>query len=307
MKIVYFGSSLFSVPPLMAVLPSVSCVVTRRAKPKGRGYHVEANDVKKIASEAGIPLIEIDSFKDEAAGQLRDLKPDFLVVASFGLMIPDWALSIATVGPVNIHPSLLPRYRGPSPIQWALWNGERETGITLIKMNEKMDEGNILHQEIMAIDAGDSMITLSARLAARAGEILPGFLEEMKTKGMMEGVVQSGELATYTPIIAKEMGKIDWSLGALEIIRQIKALVLWPTAYTYLEGKLLKIFDAHIYDDSAVSAEAGIVMEVTKAGFLVGTPNGTLRITEVQLENKKRLSAYQFAQGYRGLVGKRLG
>jgi methionyl-tRNA formyltransferase len=305
-RVIYFGSSSFSVPPLKSILPAVSCVVTRKAKPKGRGYQIEVNDVKRIASENNIPIIELDSFKDDTARQLEQYKPDFLVVASFGLIIPKWILDMPSIGPVNIHPSLLPRYRGPSPIQWALWNGERETGITFIKMNEKMDQGDILYQETTVIDTRDDMITLSDSLALRAGEILPHFLENIDREKIDKGTVQEESEATYTPIITKEMGRVDWSLGALEISRQVKALVLWPTAYTYLDGVMLKVFGAWVYNQEA-AGEAGLISGVTKEGIVVSTPNGTLLIAEVQLENRKRLKAYQFAQGYRGLVGKKLG
>jgi methionyl-tRNA formyltransferase len=250
-RAIYFGSSSFSVPSLNAILPLVCCIVTRKAKPKGRGYRVEANDVKKIGLEAGIPVIEIDSFREEAARELLQYAPVILVVASFGLIVPRWVLEIASVGPINVHPSLLPRYRGPSPIQWALWNGEKETGITFIRMNEKMDEGNILFQEPVAIEAADNAITLTEKLAERAGEIMPGFIEEIRDHGMGEGIVQSSEEATYTPIITKEMGRIDWSLGALEVSRQIRALVSWPTAYAHLDGQVLKVFDGSIYDSAS--------------------------------------------------------
>lgn len=306
MKIVYFGSSGFSVPPLKSVLPNVSCVVTRKAKPKGRGYHLGANEVAKIAVEMGLPLIEIDSFKDEAARQLEEYEPDLLVVASFGLIIPRWVLQIPSVGPLNIHPSLLPKYRGPSPIQWAIWNGEEETGITFIKMNEKMDEGDMLYQERIAIEPGENMPNLSERLSVRSGEVLPSLIEELSATGMDGGIVQNPDEATYTPIITKEMARIDWTLGALEATRQVRALSGGPTAYTYLDGQLLKIFEARI-DDPGVVSEPGLVTALTKEGFLVGTPNGSVHVSEVQMENKKRLKACQFSQGYRDLAGKRLG
>ena len=306
MRVIYFGSSSFSVPPLKSILPSVSCVVTRKAKPKGRGYQIETNEVKKVACEAGIPVIELDSFKDEAARQVEQYEADFFVVASFGLIIPKWMLDLPSIGPVNIHPSLLPKYRGPSPIQWALWNGEKETGITFMKMNEKMDQGDILYQETTAIDAQDDMVVLSERLASRAGEILPGLLEGLDRDQIGKGIVQDEAEATYTPIITKEMGKIDWNLGALETTRQVRALVFWPTAYTYLDDVMLKVFGARVLD-SADSGESGLVSGVTKEGIIVNSPNGSLLVTEVQLENRKRMKAYQFAQGYRGLVGKRLG
>jgi methionyl-tRNA formyltransferase len=305
MKVIFFGSSSFSVPSLRAVSPYTVCAVTKMAKPKGRGYQLEDNEVKKTATEYGIPLLEIDSFKDGVAEHLEVFKPDLLIVASFGLIVPQRVLDIPSVGPVNVHPSLLPRYRGPSPLQWAIWNGEKETGITLIRMNHRMDQGNILYQEKTPIYPNDNAISLSDRLAERSGEILSDFVDHTKRDGLEEGTVQDEAQTTYTPIITKEMGKVDWSLGALEISRQIKALVSWPTAHTHLDGLLLKIFDAEV-DDPATSGETGQVLGVRRSGFLVGTPNGVLLVKEVQLQNKKRMGAYQLAQGYRGLIGKNL-
>lgn len=300
------GSSSFSVPPLRSILSDVALVISKKAKPKGRGYLLENNEVKQIALESGIPFVEIDSFRDDAAQQLKEYAPDLLVVASFGLMVPRWALLLPSIGPLNIHPSLLPKYRGPSPIQWAIWNGESETGVTFMRMNEKMDEGDILYQTHVAIESGENAVSLSERLSRKAAEILPGFIENLENREMGAGIVQNSEEATYTPIITKEMGKIDWSLGALEITRQIRALAGWPTAFTFLDGLLLKIFDGEIYDPAA-AGDPGLITGLRKEGFLVSTPNGTVVVYEVQLENKKRMKAYQFAQGYRTLINKQLG
>ena len=148
MNVVFFGSSSFSVPILESIASFVSCVVTKKGKPKGRGYLLEDSEVKRAATALRLPVVEIESFKDQAAGEIEAYKPSLFVVASFGLIIPRWALEIPSIGPVNVHPSLLPKYRGPSPIQWALWNGDKETGITFIRMNEKMDAGNILSKNL---------------------------------------------------------------------------------------------------------------------------------------------------------------
>jgi methionyl-tRNA formyltransferase len=214
-------------------------------------------------------------------------------------------LDLPTIGAINVHPSLLPKYRGPSPIQWAIWNGEEKTGITLIRMNEKMDAGNILYQESMVIYREDNMITLSERLSKRVSEMLPDFIEKIGIDGIEDGIIQNHEEATYTPIITKEMGKIDWHAGAMKIARQIKALVLWPTAYTFLDGRMLKIFDGEMEGYEGKEGP-GAVSGVSKNGIYVSTHNGTLIIKEVQLENKKRMNAYEFANGYRELIGKTL-
>ena len=242
MNLLFFGSSSFSVPALVSLHSSISCVVTKKTRPKGRGYLLEDNEVKRTALSLGLPVREIGSFKDEEATSLGELKPDLLVVVSFGLIIPRWFLDLPTLGAINVHPSLLPKYRGPSPMQWAIRNGEEETGITVIRMNERMDAGDILYQEKTPLAPEEDAAALSSRLALRVSEILPPVVEEVKVKGVGYGTPQDDREASYTPMITKEMGRIDWNMSATEIIRQVRALVLWPTAYTFLDGKTIKVF-----------------------------------------------------------------
>jgi methionyl-tRNA formyltransferase len=307
MKVVFFGSSSFSVPPLQSIASRISCIVTRKAKPKGRGYLLEDTEVRREAINLQLPVIEIDSFKDESIKKLESLRPDFFVVASFGLIIPKWALEIPSIGPINIHPSLLPKYRGPSPIQLTLLNGDGETGITIMRINEKMDAGNILYQETMVVEPADNAITLSERLSKRSGEILPGFLDEVSVNGLREGLVQDHDKATYTPILTKEMGSIDWSKSATGILLQARAFVAWPTAYTFLDGLMLKVFEGTVMEDKGQderSAIPGTIFKISKDGIHVCTGSGVFVIKELQLQNKKRMKAYDFSQGYRGLSGK---
>lgn len=303
MRIVFFGSSSFSVPSLLKVAGSVAAVVTKKARPKGRGYQVDDNEVKRAALELGLPLIEIDSFKDDEARSIADYQPDLFVVISFGLIVPRWALDIPSIDPVNIHPSLLPLYRGPSPMQWALFNCETTTGITFIKMNEKMDEGDIIFQERVKIEDEDDYISLSDRLKVRSADLLSEVVGRIETERKITGKTQDHSLATYSPIIKKEMGKIDWNLSAQEINCRIRAFVEWPTAYTFLNGKRLKVF--HSLVDTAASAQAapGTIVAVTRSGLEVACGKGLLTITDLQPENKKRMKAYDFSRGYRDLRG----
>jgi methionyl-tRNA formyltransferase len=303
MKIVFFGSSSFSVPSLKSISSNISYVVTKKGKPKGRGYILDDNEVKKAAIAMGLPLIEVESFKDETIMELKGLEPELFVVASFGLIFPKWALDLPAIGAINIHPSLLPRYRGPSPIQWAILNGEERTGITIMKMVEKMDAGNIIYQENAIIDRNDNMINLSKSLSERAAGILPEIIDHINVHGLAEGVGQKNEEATYTPIIKKEMGKIDWNKKAIEIVRQIKAFVLWPIAYASLDNVLFKIFDGEINTMNRKETP-GMILGKNKDGILVSTIDGSILIKEIQLENRKKMNAYEFANGYRGLIGK---
>jgi methionyl-tRNA formyltransferase len=307
MKIVYFGSSAFSVPSLYALRDSITHVVTKKAKPKGRGYATEANAVKKVAAELQLPMIDIESFKGEGCQVLRELSPDLVVVVSFGLIIPKWFLDIPLEGAINVHPSALPKYRGPSPMQWAIWNGEEETAISVIKMNERMDAGDVILQEPVLLDKEEDFSTLSERLALRSAEILHSLIMEIQEKGLRKGIAQDDSEATFTPIIKKEMGLIDWRCSSIEILRQIRAFVDWPTAYTSLDGRFLKVFKANIGEGRTDDGgEPGIIVDVTKAGMNVATLDGLLTVSELQLENRKKMSAVEFARGYRGLIGKRL-
>jgi methionyl-tRNA formyltransferase len=307
MTVIFFGSSSFSVPSLRSIHRSIDCVVTRKTKPRGRGYLLEDNEVKREALSLKIPVIEIESFKDDQAEQIRDLIPDLLVVVSFGLIIPKWFLDIPTIGAINIHPSLLPRYRGPSPIQWAIWNGEKETGITFMKMNERMDAGDIIHQVAVPIEEEEDTETLSRRLSFEAGEILSTIIENARSQDV-QGVPQEDEKATYTPMITKEMGRIDWLMTSTEIVRQVRALVPWPTAYGFLESKMLKIFKASAKPQTVVSDRAvpGTVLAVSSEGIDIAASEGSLTVVELQIENRKRMSATDFARGYRQIVGKQL-
>jgi methionyl-tRNA formyltransferase len=306
-RLLFFGSSGFSVPALLALRPSISLVVTKKAKPKGRGYHLDDNEVKQAATSAGLPLAEIDSFRDEEAKKLAEPRPDLFVVVSFGLIIPGWFLDAAAIGAINVHPSLLPKYRGPSPMQWAIRNGDKETGLTIISMAERMDAGDVLYQERTPIGPDEDTAGLSRRLSLRAAEILPSIVERVTAGGMAGAVPQDEGQATYTAMVTKEMGRIEWTAPAEEVMRQIKAFVMWPTAYTFIDGKMLKVYKAKAPAGAYPRrAEPGTVVSVSPEGIEVAAGSGSVVIEEVQMENRKRMAASEFARGYRRLTGKRL-
>ncbi|MCX8021177.1 MAG: methionyl-tRNA formyltransferase [Syntrophorhabdaceae bacterium] len=308
MNIVFFGSSIFSVPILEGIAMYNPYVVTKRPKPKGRGYSMEDNEVKKAALRLGLKYLEIDSFKEEAAGSLKNTTIDLFVVASFGLIFPKWALELPKLGPINVHPSLLPKYRGPSPIQSAILNGEKKTGITIMRITEKVDSGNILYQEEVVIDEEDNGETLADKISRRAASIVKDMIDKIEKEGLPEGKAQNEEEATYTPIITKEMGRIDWDSNANEILRKIRAFIPWPTAYTYLDGHQLKIYGATVIGQQPQGDyPPGLIFGKGREGFYVSTKDGALLVKEIQVENKKRMGAADFANGYRGLVGKILG
>ncbi|MCX7857159.1 MAG: methionyl-tRNA formyltransferase [Deltaproteobacteria bacterium] len=305
MTICFFGSSSFSVPSLYALRDKITLVVTKKAKPKGRGYTVDDNEVKKTALSLGLIVLEIDSFKDEEANKIEMYEFDLIVTVSFGLIIPEKILKMPKLAPINVHPSLLPKYRGPSPIQATILNGDKETGITIIKMVKKMDAGNILFQEKVEIRDDDDAISLGERLSRRAAEILKDFVDVIEKEGIKEGIVQDERLATYTKMVTKEEAKIDWTKSSYEIVNMVRAYAGWPVAYTYLDGKLLKIHKARVYN-LTTSENPGKIVLVTRDGILCATGDGVVLINEVQLENRRKMSAYDFANGVKGIVGKTL-
>jgi methionyl-tRNA formyltransferase len=190
-------------------------------------------------------------------------------------------------------------------MQWAIRNGEAETGITVIRMSERMDAGDILYQEKAPLAPEEDAAALSSRLASRVSEILPPVVEEVKVKGIGYGTPQDDREASYTPMITKEMGRIDWNLSATEIIRQVRALVLWPTAYTFLDGKTIKVFK--VKPSHAISPEKpdpGTILASTPAGIEVSAGAGSLVLQEIQMENRKRMAASDFAKGYRHISAK---
>ncbi|MBP8626797.1 MAG: methionyl-tRNA formyltransferase [Syntrophorhabdaceae bacterium] len=305
MNIVFFSTSNFSLPSFMAISDSISCVVTKKARPKGRGYMLEDNEIKKAASQSGKPVIEIDNLKEPSILQVLEFNPDLFVVVSFGLIIPKKILDIPKIGSINVHPSLLPVYRGPSPIQWALLNGDKQTGITVIKMDEGMDTGDIVYQEAMEIEEKDTAITLSNRLSVRSGELLPHIVSSIERDGKITGTEQDHHRATYTPLITKEMGRIDWHAKAREINNRVRAFILWPVAFTYIDNRVVKIYSTEI-DPYTSNSLPGTIFDINKKGIFVSTSDETLIIKELQMENKRRMYAYDFAMGHRNLLGKTL-
>ncbi len=305
MNIIFFTTSKFSLPSFYAILDSIKCVVTKKPKPKGRGYMLEDSEIKKEAEKHSIPVLEIDSFKDPSVFSIYEFEPHLFVVVSFGLIIPKKILDAPSIGAINVHPSLLPAYRGPSPIQWAILKGEEKTGITIIKMNEFMDAGGIVYQEMVAIDEKDDAITLSEKLSKRSAELLPPLINRIEYEGKIDAIEQDHSLATYTPLIKKEMGHINWDSPAHEIKNMVRAFIQWPVAYTFIDGKMLKIYRCEI-EDIKTEKEPGTIININKKGIFVTAKDGILVLREVQLEGKKRMDAYSFAMGYRNLIGKNL-
>lgn len=310
MRIVFMGTPEFAVPSLDALLHSpddVVGVVTQPDRPKGRGQELALSPVKLVAQRAQIPILQPLKMKDPAFLEaLQAWRPDLIAVAAFGRILPKMILELPPNGCVNVHASLLPKYRGAGPIQWAVINGEHETGITTMLMDEGMDTGAILLQEPVPIAADDTAGSLSVKLAAVGGRLLLETLRRLK-EGRLTPCPQDSSQASMAPLLKKEDGLLDWSLPAAAIVNRVRGLSPWPGAYTYLGADRWIVWKAQALDRSAPAVLPGAIVEAAKEGLLVATGSGALRVTEVQPANSRRMSVAQYLAGHALEPGLRFG
>jgi len=299
------GTPQFAVEPLRALAAAghdIAGVVTRIDKPAGRGKVLTAPPVKLAAQELGLIVHQPRKVRDpEFMALLRTMRPDAIVVAAYGQILPKDILTLPRYGCINIHASLLPAYRGAAPINWAIIKGERETGNTIMLMDEGMDTGAILMQERIPIAPGDTAGTLTGRLSTLGARLIVDALPRIGS-GELKPVAQDSAQATLAPLLKKADGLIDWSLPAEAISNRVRGFSPWPGAYTFLEKKMIKIMGSEAVSGSAepgfLKAGAGDLLEV-------GTGSGLLRITSIQPEGKKPMTAAEFLRGHRGIEGKK--
>ncbi len=302
MRIIFFGSSEFAVPVLEALFrrEEVALVVTQPDKKKGRSLRPCPTPIKRAAEDLNIRVLQAERLdSDETVRYLAGLASDIFVVVSFGQILNKKLLEIPRLYPLNVHASLLPEYRGAAPISWALANGEKETGVTIIRMNEKMDEGDIMLSESISIGSDDDAVELSGRLSQKGSDLLLKAIELIKTDEI-SFMPQDSSLATYAPRLKKEDGLIDWRWTAKKIYDRIRAFVPWPVCYTYWNERALKIWRA-APEGIGQYLKPGTILETNKKGLLVGTGEGNLRIKELQLEGGRRMAADEFIKGHREL------
>lgn len=309
MKIIYMGTPDFSVGALEALIKAgheICLVVTQPDKPKGRSGAMQFPPVKECAVKYGIPVFQPERIKKpEAVSVLKEYDADIYVVAAFGQLLSQEILDIPKFGCINIHASLLPKYRGASPIQQAVIDGEEKSGVTIMQMELGMDTGAILYQKEMELDAKETGESLFEKLAVLGAEAIVEALPLIES-GEIEPVPQDESKATYVKMITKNQGLIDFKKSAVVIERLIRGMNSWPSAYTYLNGKQLKIWDADVLAD-AIGGQPGTVSKVKKDAFYVQTGEGVLRINELQLEGKKRMTVHDFLLGYKLETGVKLG
>jgi methionyl-tRNA formyltransferase len=310
MQLVFMGTSEFAVPTLEALVSSehnLSGVVTQPDRESGRGQKLMPSAVKKVALEHELSIYQPERVRDAAFVQiLNQLDPEAIVIAAYGQILPKRVLDIPPYGCINIHPSLLPRYRGAAPIQRAIINGERTTGVTIMLMDEGEDTGDIILQKEVEIFADDTAITLHDKLSQIAADLLLEALA-MAKNGPLPHYPQNESEATYAPKLTKEDGLIDWSKSAIQIRNLVRGTLPWPGAYTYFgEGKLLKILSCEFIDIPMVEVPPGTTYITDEKEVAVKTGEGAILLKTVQPANKQQMNTKDFINGYRIKTGDHL-
>jgi len=310
MRLVFVGTPGFAVVSLEALLRSedpVVGVVTQPDRPKGRGNILTPSPVKLLAQQSQIPLLQPLKMRDpEFLQTLVGWKPDLIAVAAFGRILPPAILSLPSLGCINVHGSLLPKYRGAGPIQWAIINGETETGITTMQMDEGMDTGAMLLQEAIPITSDDTAGSLSERLAQLGGRLLVETIARLKA-GTLVPRPQDASQATMAPLLKKEDGVIDWTLPAAVLTNRVRGLSPWPGAYTTIVGGDRWTIWRALALPGPVTKPPGMVVAVTTKAIHVATGAGVLAVTELQPANSRRMAVSQYLAGHPVAVGERLG
>lgn len=299
MKIIFMGTPDFAVGALESIVKAghdVCLVVTQEDKPKGRGKEIQFTPVKEAALKHGIEVFQPHKIKSEEAVEiLRKYDADVFVVAAYGQILSQEILDMPKYGCINIHASLLPKYRGAAPIQWAIIDGESVTGVTTMMMEKGLDTGDMLEKVEVSIDADETGGSLHDKLMEAGGSLILSTLEKIE-KGTVTRETQDDSLSCYAKMLYKKLGEIDFSSSAVKIERLIRGLNPWPSAYTFYNGKTLKIWKAEVIEKE-YDGVPGQIVDKTKKSVIVKTGEGALAITELQLEGKKRMTAEAFLCG----------
>lgn len=310
MNVVFMGTPDFAVPTLEMLIEEghkVSAVVTQPDKPKGRGKKSSMPPVKEVALKHDLPVLQPERIKGDESffEHIQSLNPDVIVVVAFGQILPESILNIPKYGCINIHGSLLPKYRGAAPIQWSILNEELKTGVTIMYMDKGMDTGDMLLKKEIIIAPTDTYETLHDKMKLVGAEALKEAWPLIVAGGESREK-QDNEIATYAPLIQKSMGEINWQERTSHIDAKIRGLNPWPGGYTYYKGEVMKVWKA-LPSKEVHTAEAGTVLEVSKEGLLVKTLDGSLLIQEIQMPNKKRMPVSEYIKGNTLEVGTLLG
>lgn len=299
LRILFMGTPQFACPTLQMLLDrgeNVIAVVTQPDRPKGRGQQLQFPPVKELAISHGIPVIQpVKVRTPEAVEEIRVLQPDLIIVVAFGQILPKVLLDIPRYGCINIHASLLPRYRGAAPLNWCIINGEQETGITTMMMDVGLDTGDMLLKRATAITPEDDASSLHDRLSLLGAETMAETLD-LLIAGKLQPEKQDDSLSCYAPMLKKELGEINWNATTATIINLVRGITPWPGAYTKVDGKVVKI---HKVRAGSGTGAPGEILQTGKTGIEAASADGSIIIEELQLEGKKRLPAGEFLAGCR--------
>jgi methionyl-tRNA formyltransferase len=310
MILVFCGTPRFAVPTLEKLVEagySVPLVVTQPDRPRGRGMELALSPVKEAALRLGLPITQPDKIKadEEFRAQLTAIRPDAVIVVGYGRIIPQWMIDLPRFGNLNLHASLLPKYRGAAPIQWAIANGEKVTGVTTMRIDAGLDTGDILLQRELPIERDDTADTLGPRLAATGADLMTETLRDLEA-GRITPTPQDHAKATLAPILTKEDGRIDFARSADEILNRLRGFQPWPGAYTTFKGKTLQVRKAQVVEHSVRLGPGELAAD--QGRLIAGCGQNThLELLEIQLEGKRRMLAREFVNGYKPQSGDRLG
>ena len=299
MRIVFMGTPDIAATCLKKILDDgfeVVGVYTQPDRPKGRGMKLVASPVKEVALAAGIPVYQPENFREEeTVEQLRALKPDICAVVAYGRILPQKVLDVPTFGCINIHASLLPKYRGSAPYQWAVLDGLQETGVTAMYLCREMDAGDIIDVSKTPIGENETAGELLDRLAVLGAELLSKTLSRFEKEGKLPAVPQNPDEVCYAPMLDKSMCPIDWNQTAVQVHNHVRGLHPWPVATFVLQGKTFKVHDTRVVSDSGTP---GQILGLTKTGLVVACGEGAVEITSLQAEGGKRMAAPDYFRGH---------
>jgi len=306
LRIVFMGTPDFAVPCLERLVTDgheIAVVVTQPDRPKGRGRILTPSPVKEYAQNQKLPLLQPEKIKNpDFMERIAVLQPDVIVVVAFGQFLPRGLLDVPPLGCINVHASLLPKYRGAAPIHWAVMNGEAVTGVTTMYMDNGMDTGDIIMKLETPIAPEENTGRVHDRLSLLGAELLAQTLS-LAAQNKAPRTPQNAQDATYAPLLTREMEAIDWQRSAIDIHNQVRGLNPWPGAYCLYNDRILKIWRTSIQDEKGMFENPGRIIAVGRDCLLVATGNGILRLEEVQPQNKRRMGAGIFSTGYRVEAG----
>lgn len=296
-----------SLQKLLEAKEDVIAVFTQPDKPRGRGKKLSFSPVKELAIQHEIPVYQPTTLKGEAVfKQMEELRPDLIIVVAYGQILPKSILDLPAKGCINVHASLLPKYRGAAPIHWAIINGEKTTGVTTMFMAEQLDAGDMIIAEEVVIFPDTNVGQLHHELAVLGGQLLLKTMALIKS-GCCPRIPQNEDEATYASMIHQHHELIHWDISAGKLVNIIRGMNPWPVAYTYRDGQRLKIYRARVAEIPTQKGEHGEILAITEEGFLVQTGNGVLEIMQVQPAGKKQISAADYVRGYKLEIGEILG